>query len=388
MKLDVLLKFIDIFAGIGGFRHGLEKANKVSSNSQQGSRNTEGQHIARSQGRGRGKFQEFRCIWSNEWDKYARQIYKKHWGECDGRDIRTVPSEEIPDHDLLCAGFPCPTYSVAGKGAGFEDSRGAVFFEIPRILRDKRPRYFLLENVKGLLSHQKGETFQTIIGILTDLGYRVEWQVLNSKHFGVPQNRERVFIIGCLGEEPGPQVFPIEGIIQSTTTKGNVRSVSGTISTKNQSGQAQWDASTTLVATCLDANYHRGKDNHGQRTMVIHDKRQAGELRVQKEPCVTKHYGTGGGNVPMVVANTVDCDGYLRDGRRKRVDGKAVPTSIPERRIRRLTPIECERLQGFPDNWTQGVSDTQRYKMLGNAVTVNVVEAIARRLTNTAPGVK
>lgn len=113
--------------------------------------------------------------------------------------------------------------------------------------------------------------------------------------------------------------------------------------------------------------------------MILQDQNPGGEFRLQKEPCVTKYYGTGGGNVPLLV-NTVDCDGYLRDGRRKRVDGKAVLTSIPERRIRRLTPVECERLQGFPDGWTEGVSDTQRYKALGNAVTVNVVEAIGRQL--------
>lgn len=131
----------------------------------------------------------------------------------------------------------------------------------------------------------------------------------------------------------------------------------------------------------MTEDYRKVPLNRGE-TYVFHDKRQAGELRVQKEPCVTKHYGTGGGNVPLI-ANTLDRDGYLRDGRRKRVDGKAVLTSIPERRIRRLTPIECERLQGFPDNFTKGISDTQRYKALGNAVTVNVIEAIGRQLMRT-----
>jgi len=316
------ITFIDLFAGIGGFRLGFEKTSG------------------------------FNCIWSNEWDKYCAKIYQKNFKEApDTRDIRIVSSKEIPDHDLLCAGFPCQSFSIAGKRAGFEDTRGTLFFEIARILRDKRPRHLLLENVKGLLSHQAGQTFQTILGVLSDLGYRCEWQVLNSKNFGVPQNRERVFIVGHFGEEGGFQVFPIGEGIEATNTKGNIRNISGAISTKNQSGQAQWDRSTTLI---------------------LHDKRQAGELRVQKEPCVTKHYGTGGGNVPLV-ANAVDCDGYLRQmGHHDK--------SIYHYRIRRLTPIECERLQGFPDNWTEGVSDTQRYKMLGNAVTVNVVEAIGKRM--------
>jgi len=342
------ITFIDPFAGIGGFRYGLEKANdtiteRTQQGVQQGSKNNP-TTIKSFLGT-----KQFTCVWSNEWDKYCAKIYEKNFGERpDTRDIRTIPSREIPDHDLLCAGFPCPTFSIAGKGKGFEDTRGAVFFEIPRILRDKRPRYFLLENVKGLLSHQAGQTFQTILGVLSNLGYRCEWQVLNSQNFGVPQNRERVFIVGHLGEATGSEIFPLEQSDKANNTNYE-------------------------TANCLDANYHKGWLDHGQRTMVIHDKRQARELRVQKEPCVTKHYGTGGGNVPLVV-NTVDCDGYLRQM------GVHHDKPLRHYRIRRLTPIECERLQGFPDNWTKGVSNTQRYKMLGNAVTVNVVEAIGKRM--------
>lgn len=174
------VRFIELFAGIGGFRLGLEKAGK------------------------------FECVYANEFDKYAAQIYEKNFGEKpDTRDIREVSSEEIPDHELLTAGFPCQSFSVAGKRGGFADTRGTLFFEIARILRDKRPNYFLLENVKGLLSHESGKTFQTIIGVLTDIGYDLQWEVLNSKGFGVPQNRERVFIIGHLRTLPRPKVFPI-----------------------------------------------------------------------------------------------------------------------------------------------------------------------------------
>jgi len=350
MRNDIT--FIDPFAGIGGFRLGLEKANdtiteRTQQGVQQGSKNNP-TTIKSFLGT-----KQFNCVWSNEWDRYCAKIYQKNFKETpDTRDIRTIPSGEIPDHDLLCAGFPCQSFSIAGKGAGFEDTRGTLFFEIARIARDKRPRHLLLENVKGLLSHQEGETFQTILGVLANLGYRCEWQVLNSKNFGVPQNRERVFIVGHFGGGGGFQVFPIGEGIEATNTKGNIRNISGAISTKNQSGQAQWDRSTTLI---------------------LHDKRQAGELRVQKEPCATKHHGTGGGNVPLV-ANAVDCDGYLRQM------GVHHDKPICHYRIRRLTPVECERLQGFPDNWTEGVSDTQRYKMLGNAVTVNVVEAIGKRM--------
>jgi len=232
-------------------------------------------------------------------------------GECDGRDIRTVPSEEIPDHDLLCAGFPCQSFSVAGKRGGFEDTRGTLFFEIARILRDKRPRHLLLENVKGLLSHQEGETFQTILGVLADLGYRCEWQVLNSKYFGVPQNRERVFIVGRLGGEGRPEVFPIGE---------NGKRIDETLSNE-QRKQTRIGGDTASIDT------RTGSTARGQH---------------------------------LIKQN--------------------------ELKIRRLIPIECERLQGFPDNWTKGVSDTQRYKTLGNAVTVNVVEAIGRTLLGGVAG--
>lgn len=129
--------------------------------------------------------------------------------ELDTRPIGEVPTTDIPDHDLLVGGFPCQSFSIAGKRRGFDDTRGTLFFDIARILKDKRPRYFILENVKGLLSHDTGKTFQTILGVLTDLGYEYQWQVLNSKNFGVPQNRERVFIVGNRRDVRRPNVFPL-----------------------------------------------------------------------------------------------------------------------------------------------------------------------------------
>ncbi len=330
------IKFIDLFAGIGGFRYGLEKNNNkqtyISKKSEQ-KECTQGRKwdVVKRQIQlcNRYKTTTFRCVWSNEWNKYARQIYKKHWEECDGRDIRTISTKEIPDHDLLCAGFPCQSFSIAGKRGGFDDTRGTLFFEIARILTDKRPRYFLLENVKGLLSHQEGKTFQTILGVLSDLGYRVEWQILNSKHFGVPQNRERVFIIGHLGGEGGFQVFPIRESYEKY----------------NESRQ---ESNGRQNAFCLDANYYKGPD--GKRTMIaitdsgLHRQKQ---IRTDILPPLRR------------VLDTVQ----LFDGQK----------------IRSLTPIECERLQGFPDNWTEGISDTQRYKCLGNAVTTNVIAAVGNK---------
>jgi len=240
---------------------------------------------------------------------------------CDTRDIRTVPTSEIPDHDILTAGFPCQAFSIAGKRRGFDDTRGTLFFEVARILKDKQPKFFILENVKGLLSHDNGNTFKTIISTLTELGYDLQWQVLNSKNFGVPQNRERVFIVGHIRGEPGPEVFPI-----GTGSKENVKE--------------------GVLAHTLNASDWRGANRNQQQTTIRTDKQNT-QKRGDKSN----------------TTNTIRRTSYTDD-----------------MRIRRLTPTECERLQGFPDGFTEGVSDTQRYKTLGNAVTVNVVYEVAKRL--------
>ena len=266
------IKFIELFAGIGGFRLGLKKASN------------------------------FTCVYANEFNKYAAQIYNERFkDEIDTRDIREVKAEEIPDFELLTAGFPCQAFSIAGKRGGFEDTRGTLFFEIARIAKQKQPRLLLLENVKGLLSHDKGKTFGTILNTLDELGYDCQWQVLNSKDFGVPQNRERVFIVGHLRGTSRPEVFPIGEINKGVSKqKGGVR----TEIRNSRKGGNKSNYNKSLLETIL--------------------------------------------NRPI--------------------------------RIRRLTPTECERLQGFPDGWTGGISDTQRYKCLGNAVTANVITAIGNKL--------
>jgi len=186
------MKFIDLFAGIGGFRCGLEKANTIDALElrRRGQKKNELEtNSTNTIGKSNKRQSTYRCVWSNEWDKYASQIYKKHYGECDTRDIRTVEASEIPDHDLLCAGYPCQSFSIAGKRRGFEDTRGTLFFEICRIAKVKRPKLLLLENVKGLLSHDKGKTFYTTIKSLDELGY--DWcslsdileEKVNQKYF-------------------------------------------------------------------------------------------------------------------------------------------------------------------------------------------------------------
>ena len=179
------LRFLDLFAGIGGFRLALELAGH-------------------------------KCVGFCEIDEFARQIYKINFdteGEVDWEDITEVTDSEARELrgkvDLITAGFPCQAFSFAGKRRGFEDTRGTMFFEIARIAKQIEPRFLLLENVKGLLSHDKGRTFAIILSTLDELGYDVEWQVLNSKDFGVPQNRERVFIVGHSRRFPRREIFPI-----------------------------------------------------------------------------------------------------------------------------------------------------------------------------------
>lgn len=176
------MKFFDFFAGIGGFRLGMEMAGHE-------------------------------CVGHCEIDKYANASYTAMHHPKESEvffdDIRTVNPTDMPECEVYCGGFPCQSFSIAGKRGGFEDTRGTLFFEVMRLAKARHPKYLLLENVRGLLNHDGGRTFETIIRTMDELGYLVEWQVFNSKYFGVPQNRERVYIIGHFGGQPGSQILPI-----------------------------------------------------------------------------------------------------------------------------------------------------------------------------------
>jgi DNA (cytosine-5)-methyltransferase 1 len=337
------IKYFSMFSGIGGFELGIQNAyrsaNRGSKSNQTANRNESetSEDVSATQGQSSpgttdSTDQRPLCVGYSEIDKYAIKTYERHYGHTNYGNATTINPADLPDFDLLVGGFPCQAFSIAGKRAGFNDTRGTLFFDIARILKHKRPRHLVLENVKGLLSHDGGKTFQTILGVLSDLGYLVEWQVLNSKDFGVPQNRERVFIVGHLGGECKPKVFPIrqnDGLDNTTqrTEKQEVQS----------------------IHRCLEATEYKGVSS--ERFTGIQDR-----LRPDQQ-----NPRTGG----------VESDSTNRIRRTSYTDGM---------RIRRLTPKECERLQGFPDDWTAGESDTQRYKMCGNAVTVNVVQAVMEKL--------
>lgn len=323
------MKYLSLFSGAGGFELGIEQAYGYYRNQRKiQTKSADGESLPLLGG---NHVQEPLCIGFSEIDKYANQLLSVKWPTIKNYgDAKLINETDLPDFDLLVGGFPCQSFSVAGKRKGFDDTRGTLFFDIARILAHKKPRYLVLENVKGLLSHDGGRTFQTIIRVLTDLGYFIEWQVLNSKNFGVPQNRERVFIVGYLGGEPRPQVFLIGG-----TNTEDSRII----------GQD--------VAYTIDANYHKGTNtlDKSRRSLVQLNHPRHSNDRV---------YSTLG------IGPTLNT---MQGGMRQ-------PLVATSPKIRRLTPLECERLQGFPDNWTWGFSDTQRYKMMGNAVTVNTVREV------------
>jgi len=387
------MKFIELFAGIGGFRYGLEAVysgellqSKTSKGLQDDSTNTKSRQVG------------FTCVYANEWDKYAAQIYKKHYGEIDTRDIREVKAEEIPDHDLLAGGFPCQSFSVAGKRGGFEDTRGTLFFEIARILQQKQPRLLLLENVKGLLSHDKGKTFGTILNTLDELGYDCQWQVLNSKNFGVPQNRERVFIIGHLRGTSRPEVFPIGSTDEAVDGYRGIPKVIARGGLQNHAGEMV-EQSTALTEAM-------GKGG-GQTPVIMQiNKPTHSNDRVYDKSGISPTLNTmQGGNrqpfVAMTEKRTEEAKNIRRETKKRdfsprrgkqlepREDnmGNCVTSAQGKEQyltnnsqIRRLTPTECARLQGFPDDWCEGLSDSQQYKCYGNAVTTNVITAIAEKL--------
>lgn len=351
-----------MFAGIGGFPLGLEMVNQRISE-RQISKYFEGKQPRK---------QSYRNVWANEIDKHACQIYRKNFPNhtlIEG-DIKEVNPADLPDIDVITGGFPCQPFSLAGKREGFQDIRGTLFFEIMRIAQIKRPKILFLENVKGLLNHDNGDTFETILRTLGNAGYWWEYKVLNSRYFGVPQNRERVFIIGHLREGCTRQVFPISSNGSEDTEIGEV---AATLTGGGHSGGLHSNM-TAIVNRSVRSGGRGSLDRHSWDIIQIKRTRADGNDMIRpyqdETPTLTSQMGTGGGNVPLM-AQALQTDGFLRHG-------SSFGTNNPQssRNIRRLTPTECERLQGFPDGWTEGISDTQRYKCLGNAVTVNVIKAI------------
>ena len=301
------LKFIDLFAGIGGIRLGFANAFK----------------------------ENIEFVFSSEIDKYAQQTYKANFDGDVAGDITKIDEKDIPSHDILLAGFPCQAFSIAGKRLGFEDTRGTLFFEVARIIKYHKPKILFLENVKGFVNHDNGNTFRVVKETLEEMGYKVFTKVLNAKDFGVPQNRERIYIVAFLDDIEFE--FP-----EALCTEVSIKS--------------------KLQKDVLEKYYYNGKplferikDDVVNENSIYQWRRQY--VRENKSgvcPTLTANMGTGGHNVPIV-----------RD----------------KKGIRKLTPRECANFQGFPDTFIlPNLVDSQLYKQCGNSVVVEVINKIAEKI--------
>lgn len=301
---------IDLFAGIGGIRLGFQ-------------------------------YNGGKTVFSSEWDKFAKKTYKANFGEEPEGDITLINPLDIPNHDILLAGFPCQPFSNAGLKLGFEDTRGTLFFNIASILKVKRPKAFMLENVKSLGSHDKGRTMKVILNTLDELNYYVpNPEVLNAYHFGVPQNRERIIIVG-FNKDYLPESYE-----EFKYPKGEI-------------------ISNLSVGDILEKEVNE--------KYTISDKLWIGHLK-RKEKHLEKGNGFGFSlfNKNSRYTNTISAR-YYKDGSEALIEQRL-------KNPRKLTPRECARLQGFPEDYIIPVSNAQSYKQFGNSVCVNVIEQVAKKM--------
>lgn len=296
----VAIRFIDLFCGIGGFRFAAEQVfSKYGLPS--------------------------KCVFSSDIDSYAREAYKANFGEYPFGDITQIDENDIPDHDILFAGFPCQPFSIIGNGKGFDDTRGTLFFDIARILATKRPKGFILENVKQLIGHNKGKTLKKILQVLRDeLGYTVYYKSLNALDYGLPQKRERVIIVGFY--EPMVFQFPLKQTNYVPLSEILEKKVDKKYYASDYIREKRWAEHTPAVSPSI---WHENK---------------AGHISSYPFSCALR----AGASYNYLL-----------------VDGK-----------RRLTPREMLRLQGFPDTFKIAVTESQTRKQAGNAVPVNIVRAV------------
>ncbi|GAB4158646.1 MAG: DNA cytosine methyltransferase [Candidatus Dojkabacteria bacterium] len=296
-------KYIDLFAGIGGIRIPFDEIGGE-------------------------------CVFTSEWDKFSQKTYEANFGVKPHGDITQIQISTIPTHDLLLAGFPCQPFSYAGLKKGFADTRGTLFFTIEQIIKFHKPKVIFLENVKGFKSHDKGRTFETVKERIESHGYTVYNKILNARDFGLPQNRERIYIIGILGSDPFEYPIP---------TKVSTR-----------------------VGDILEENFDRD-------LYTISDKLWKGHQRRRKEH---EKKGNGFGyslfDESSQYTSTISARYYK--------DGSEILIKQEGRNPRKITPREAARLQGFPESYVIPVSNTQAYRQFGNSVAVPVIRALAKKL--------
>lgn len=423
-----MTKWVSLFSGIDGFRQAF---NKIG----------------------------FDCVMSSEIDKWANKAHEVVYGYETVGDVTKIHETDVPDHDLLVGGFPCQAFSVAGKRRGFDEARGTLFFEIARIAKEKQPKVVLMENVKGLVNHDKGNTLRVILETMSDIGYRVDFEVLNSKHFNLPQNRERVFIVAVRDDLVDFDHWDIKNNLMVGKAKRKYAEMN-TISTFNFSFPSNNEVTTVLrdiLEDDVDERYYLDESKTAglvaklsEEGIAVREATQAGfklaeegdavnisfpnsttrrgrvgkqiaqtleasdinqgvvvrgMLNMKGNECVRRVYDVagmaptlttmgGGHREPKVVVQQFSngngisycVDANYHKGISEGSVGKGRRTHIMESyRIRKLTPKECFRLQGFDDSIVDklveaGISNTQLYKMSGNAVSVNVISALAEKL--------
>jgi len=369
-----MIKHIDLFTGYGGFTLAAQKFN-------------------------------IKTIGFSEIDRYATAVLKfrypniKNYG-----DVTKISTRDLPDCDIISGGWPCQDHSVAGRREGLSGKRSGLFYTLTSIIQEKLPSMFILENVKGALSSNRGFDFLEVLNELSQGGYDIQWGCVNAK-FWVPQNRERVFVVGCLGGFGGREIFPIEPKNTKITKLGQD------------------------ISFCLDSSYYKGTAKYeDNRRQLVKQIERIGTLDIKGHDYIKRIYGTngisptlptktGGGHIPKIIALTEARTKEAKEIRRKSMkeDGKDYSPRrgkelIPRKdtlsnclttgqtkeclitdftKIRRLTPVECERLMGLPDDWTKfgrvndtviPISDTQRYKLAGNGVVIPVIEEILERM--------
>lgn len=314
-----MIKFIDLFCGLGGFRVALESWG-------------------------------CQCVFSSDIDKYARETYKENFGEYPTGDITVIDEKDIPDHDILCAGFPCQPFSIGGKRKGFEDTRGTLFFDVLRILKEKRPKAFFLENVAGICNHDGGKTIETIIGCLKDIDYVPLFKVINAKDVGYPQNRARWYCIGF----DRRQFKHISDDYEFPFPK--VKNLKYTIDSLLETEVSQDYNVTDICKKNIETHIEEFKNTtrySNQHTLIANEVRKSRcNFRCDGiSPCLTAKMGTGGNNVPILVNS-----------------------------MRKLTERECLRIMGYPDSYKIKENFHQSYKQIGNSVIVPIIKDIAEEL--------
>ncbi len=305
-------KFIDLFCGLGGFRLAFEENGGE-------------------------------CVFSSDIDEHAQKTYEINFAEKPAGDITKIEAKDIPSHDILCAGFPCQPFSTAGRRFGFDDTRGTLFFDVARILKEKKPMCFILENVKGLTNHDKGNTLNTILSTLDEIGYDYKYEVLNAKNYNVPQNRERWYCIGIkknMGIDISNFNFPAHEELKTKLLNIIESHIDSTEYIASES--CERNIKTFIEKKSIEVTPHTlAYDIRPSRCHFV-----KGDV----SNCLTAKMGTGGSNVAVVISQN-----------------------------RKLTERECLRLMGFPDNYKIG-KGYQAYKQIGNSVVVPVISKLAKEL--------